>query len=150
MQTIRLTKEFDFEMAHVLMNYDGPCKNIHGHSYKLFITVIGEPKNDETHPKHGMLIDFGDLKRIVKDTIINKFDHCLVVNKNAPTQFTDIVKKMFEKFELLNYQPTCENLVVDFAERLKNKLPVNVKLHSIKLSETATSYAEWFASDNEE
>ena len=53
-------------MAHALWNYDGACKNIHGHSYKLFVTVIGEPDPDEESPKYGMVIDFTDLKEIKK------------------------------------------------------------------------------------
>ncbi len=149
MNTIRLTKEFDFEMAHVLWNYDGPCKNIHGHSYKLFITVIGKSIENESNPKFGMLIDFSELKQIVNNTIIKRFDHSLVVYSKAPKHFINVVKQMFEKYEIVNYQPTCENLVIDIANRIKPELPNHVKLFSIKLVETATSFAEWYASDNE-
>ena len=62
---IRLTKEFSFEMAHALAGYDGPCREIHGHSYKLFVTVRGIPEQNPNSPKFGMVMDFGDLKRIV-------------------------------------------------------------------------------------
>ena len=55
---IRITKIFTFETAHVLYNYDGKCKNMHGHSYKLFVTVKGIPINDLDHPKNGMVVDF--------------------------------------------------------------------------------------------
>jgi len=72
MPKVRVTKEFRFEMAHALWNYDGKCANIHGHSYILQVTVIGEPISDENSPKYGMLIDFGDLKKIVNDAIVNK------------------------------------------------------------------------------
>ncbi len=65
-QLIRVTKEFPFEMAHVLWNYDGPCKNVHGHSYRLFVTLSGYPSDDPLNPKNGMVIDFSDLKKIVK------------------------------------------------------------------------------------
>ena len=64
MRNVRVTKEFTFEMAHALWNYDGACKNIHGHSYHLFISIIGEPLQDEDNPKFGMVIDFKDLKLI--------------------------------------------------------------------------------------
>ena len=67
MAVIRLTKEFSFEMAHTLDGYDGPCREIHGHSYRLFVTVKGRPKDDPSDSKCGMVIDFGDLKRIVAD-----------------------------------------------------------------------------------
>lgn len=149
MTKIRLTKEFDFEMAHALWNYDGPCKNIHGHSYKLFVTVIGEPLNDESNVKHGMLIDFSELKRIVKTEIVKRFDHSVVVNSKAPYHILEKVEQMFEKYEVVNYQPTCENLCIDFADRIMKKLPSNVKLFCLKLAETSTSFAEWYSSDNE-
>jgi 6-pyruvoyltetrahydropterin/6-carboxytetrahydropterin synthase len=55
---------------------------------------------------------------------------------------------MFEKFYVVEYQPTCENLVIDMAERIRSGLPTHVSLFSLRLVETATSYAEWFASDN--
>jgi len=148
MTKVRVTKEFGFEMAHALWNYDGPCRNVHGHSYRLYVTVIGEPINSQTDPKNGMVIDFGDLKKIVKTTIINKFDHSVVVSKEAPHHLLQNIEQMFEKYDVMDYQPTCENLVVDFAGRLMEKLPENLKLFSLRLVETATSYAEWYAEDN--
>ena len=56
---IRLTKEFTFEAAHALEGYDGLCREIHGHSYRLFVTVKGTPCADESNPKFGMVMDFG-------------------------------------------------------------------------------------------
>ena len=90
MTKIRLTKIFNFEAAHALMNYDGPCKNIHGHSYKLEVTIIGRPVKDESSPKDGMVMDFGDLKEIIKKSIIEQFDHSLILNKK--TTLPDINK----------------------------------------------------------
>ncbi|MCK4662380.1 MAG: 6-carboxytetrahydropterin synthase [Bacteroidales bacterium] len=148
MAIVRVTKEFGFEMAHALVNYDGPCKNIHGHSYKLFITVTGVPINDINNTKFGMLIDFNDLKKIVNKLIVNKFDHSVIINKNSSILQNSGIKQMFGKVEFVDYQPTCENMVIEIATKLIGNLPDNVKLHSIKLYETATSYAEWYASDN--
>ena len=148
MAIVRVTKEFGFEMAHALVNYDGPCKNIHGHSYKLFITVTGVPINDTNNTKYGMLIDFNDLKKIVNTLIVNKFDHSVIINKNASILQNSGIKQMFGKVEFVDYQPTCENMVIEIATNLNNNLPDNVMLHSVKLYETATSFAEWYASDN--
>ena len=149
MSKIRLTKEFHFEMAHALWNYDGLCKNIHGHSYILYVTVIGEPISDINNPKYGMVIDFGDLKKIVNSKIVKKLDHAIVLSSKAPSENLLNLEQMFERYEIVDYQPTCENMVVDFADRIKNDLPEKVELFSIKLHETATSFAEWFASDND-
>jgi 6-pyruvoyltetrahydropterin/6-carboxytetrahydropterin synthase len=84
MNTVRITKQFSFETGHALYGYDGKCRNVHGHSYKLGVTVIGKPIDDPSHVKYGMLIDFGDLKKIVKEEIVEKFDHATVFNKNTP------------------------------------------------------------------
>ena len=67
MSKIRITKEFSFETGHALYGYDGKCRNVHGHSYHLSVTVIGNPITDSSHVKLGMVIDFGDLKKIVKE-----------------------------------------------------------------------------------
>ncbi len=148
MAKIRLTKEFRFEMAHALWNYDGLCRNIHGHSYILAVTVIGEPIQDESNPKLGMVMDFGDLKRIVNEEIVNRLDHCIVISKMAPSEQLISIPQMSERYEVVDYQPTCENMLVDFAERIRQHLPENIQLFSLKLNETANSYAEWYASDN--
>ena len=143
---IRITKEFKFEMAHALHGYDGLCKNIHGHSYKLWVTVKGEVKNDSGNPKDGMVLDFDVLKSIVKPEIINKYDHSLVLNANSPHSEIDL--SAFEKVFFLPYQPTSENLVTDFALKIKSKLPQEIELYKVVLSETATSFAEWNSQDN--
>ena len=148
MQAIRITKEFTFEMAHALLNYDGPCRNIHGHSYKLYITVKGKIIEDLSSTKLGMVMDFSDLKRIVKKNIVDYFDHSVIISSAAGKPEIEHVKKMFDKFYIVDYQPTCENLVINMAELIRKKLPDDINLHSLKLCETATSYAEWFASDN--
>ncbi len=145
---IRITKEFKFEMAHALMGYDGPCRNIHGHSYSLKVTVAGYPITDENHPKLGMVMDFGDLKKIVKEAVIDEFDHALVLNKKMPNMLVDELKENFSTISLLDYQPTSELMVVDFADRIKKHLPENIKLIHLLLRETVTSYAEWFAEEN--
>jgi 6-pyruvoyltetrahydropterin/6-carboxytetrahydropterin synthase len=146
---IRVTKEFSFEMAHALWNYDGPCRNVHGHSYRLFVTLSGVPVDDLQNPKNGMVIDFTELKSIVKKEIISLFDHAVTVSGNYDLKKMELFRSMFGNTVIVNYQPTCENLVADFAARIKKHLPEKVRLHSLKLYETATSFAEWHASDNE-
>ena len=149
MSIIRITKEFSFETAHALYGYNGKCKNIHGHGYKLGVTVIGSPIDDSSNPKFGMVIDFGDLKKIINAQIVDIFDHSLILNKNTP--HSGIAQDLIEndhKVVLVDYQPSSENMVVDFASRIIPQLPEGVKLFSLKLKETETSYAEWYASDN--
>jgi len=150
MSKIRITKQFSFETGHALYGYDGKCKNVHGHSYKLSVTVIGSPITDTSHVKLGMVIDFGDLKKIVKEDIEDVFDHATVFNKNTPhVELAIELEKRGHNVILVDYQPTSENMVIDFAQKIKAKLPENIRLHSLKLQETETSFAEWYASDNE-
>jgi 6-pyruvoyltetrahydropterin/6-carboxytetrahydropterin synthase len=137
-------------MAHVLRNYDGPCRNVHGHSYRLFVTLSGIPVNDSDNPKNGMVIDFAQLKSIVLGKIVDQFDHSVVVSKDFDNEKMEMMTKSFGNTVVVDYQPTCENLVTDFAERLKHEMPAGVHLHSLRLYETAKSYAEWFAADNGE
>ncbi|GGW98468.1 6-carboxytetrahydropterin synthase [Salegentibacter mishustinae] len=148
MSKIRITKQFSFETGHALYGYDGKCRNVHGHSYKLSVCVIGEPITDKDNVKFGMVIDFGDLKKIVKSEIVDKFDHATVFNKNTPhVELAEELKNRGHHVILVEYQPTSENMVVDFAEKIQKHLPDHIKLHSLKLQETESSFAEWFASD---
>ena len=142
---IRITKEFKFEMAHALHGYDGLCKNIHGHSYKLWVTIRGRARQQKSHSKDGMVLDFDVLKKIINTEIVDKYDHSFVLNGTSSHANIDLTA--FEKVFLLPYQPTSENLVTDFALKIKSKLPKGVELYKIVLSETATSFAEWHSQD---
>ena len=149
MSNIRITKQFSFETGHALYGYDGKCKNVHGHSYKLSVTVIGTPITDRNNVKFGMVIDFSDLKKIVKEDIVDVFDHATVFNETTPhIELANELKNRGHHVILVDYQPTSENMVTDFAEKIKSRLPDSIKLHSLKLQETETSFAEWYASDN--
>ena len=149
MSKIRVTKEFSFETGHALYGYDGKCKNVHGHSYKLAVTVIGTPVSEKDAVKLGMVIDFGDLKKIVKEEVVEQFDHATVFNKNTPhLELAKELEKRGHKVILADYQPTSENMVLHFADKIKARLPKNLQLHSLKLRETETAYAEWFSEDN--
>ena len=118
-----VTKLFEFEACHHLPHYDGACHNIHGHSYKLEVTVSGQVSKNENDPKCGMIMDFKDLKAIVKSVAVDKYDHSNL-NEFFPN-------------------PTAEIMVKQIAVDIMSKLPQGVYLMSCKLWETSTSYAEW-------
>lgn len=149
-KVIRITKEFKFETGHALYGYDGLCKNVHGHSYKLSVTLLGTPIADPDHVKYGMVMDFGDLKKIVKETIVTPFDHATVLNVDSPhKELADTMESRGHKIMRVQYQPTSEMMILDFAEKIEARLPEQLKLHHLILRETETSYAEWYASDQE-
>lgn len=139
MKTMRLTKMFSFEMAHCLWQYEGKCSNMHGHSYKMEVTVEGTPSRE-----NGMVIDFKKLKDIVNESIIDKFDHSTVLYEHADPDIINALKKNFERVHVLPFQPSTENLLQHFGDLLSGALPANVRLYSIRLHETDTSYAELF------
>ena len=142
---IRITKEFDFEAAHALDGYSGKCQDIHGHSYHLEMTFIGTPKSEIGLSDCGMVVDFGDIKKIVKTQILPLFDHRLILRKD--TRFKEI-ESINERIRLVDYQPTCENMLIEIVEILKRNEPKGAKLVKGFLRETANSFAEWRQEDN--
>jgi 6-pyruvoyltetrahydropterin/6-carboxytetrahydropterin synthase len=141
---ILITKEFSFEMAHALEDHDGACSRIHGHSYRLWVTVGGEPSTDSDSPKQGMVVDFGDLKRIVGESIVSRFDHAFVVRRTvANSALVDAMAAHYEGVVIVDWQPTSENLVAHFVDLLTPRMPHGVTLRALRLSETETSFAEW-------
>jgi 6-pyruvoyltetrahydropterin/6-carboxytetrahydropterin synthase len=135
-------------MAHSLFEYDGVCSNIHGHSYNLEITISGGPLQQPGHPKDGMVMDFHELKLLVKQNIIEKLDHALMISNQSSHEQTEALRKVTNRLYIVPFQPTTENILSHIATILKPLLPQNVTLYSIRLYETVTSYAEWFAADN--
>lgn len=91
-----------------------------------------------------VLMDFSQLKALVKDKILSRFDHALVVNEQAPYA-AEVQKLGFERTFTLPFQPTCENLVLHFAQKLVPELPEHLQLQRLRLYETTTSYADWRA-----
>ena len=147
-QLARVTKQFTFEMAHALYGYDGPCKNIHGHTYHLEVTLRGEPLDDATHVKNGMVVDFSIIKKIVMEEVVSLYDHALVLNEDARYVKSELLTNEFEKVFTVPFQPTCENLMLYFMRKLKPRIPERLTLVSVVLRETPTSFAEWRWEDN--
>ena len=122
---IFVTKKFTFESAHFLPNYLGACHHMHGHSYELQVTVCGEPIEDRTSPKYGMILDFKELKKIVKENVVDNLDHSLLN-------------------DWFDY-PTAEVMVKEIGKQIEKFLPKNVHLVSTKLYETKDSYATYLS-----
>ena len=145
MSKIRITKQFDFEAAHALEGYHGKCKDIHGHSYHLRITVIGDVSLEADDVEGSMVMDFSDLKKIVKSEVVDQFDHMLILKDDS--RFRGI-EANHDRVLYVPYQPTCENMLVDIVNRIRDKMPPYAELHNAFLRETPRSYAEWYAEDN--
>ncbi|SNV48966.1 queuosine biosynthesis protein QueD [Chryseobacterium taklimakanense] len=122
---------------------------MHGHSYKLFVTVKGKPIDDLNNPKNGMVVDFGDIKKIVKEEVVDVWDHAVLINALSPhKELGEDLERKGHKVIYCNYQPTCENMLYDIAEKIKKHLTQHVQLAYLKMHETENSYGEWFAEEN--
>jgi len=139
---ISITKVFHFETAHAIHNYDGPCRNIHGHSYELQVTVacLNETGNDFLLGP-GFAIDFKELKKPVAKLITDIFDHKLLLSKQYLASHPELVNQ--ENLITWEVEPTAENILVYFSKQLKHSFPPNVKLSGLKIYETKDSFAEW-------
>jgi 6-pyruvoyltetrahydropterin/6-carboxytetrahydropterin synthase len=147
-EKIRVTRRFTFDMAHALYGHDGPCRNIHGHTYTLEVTVLGEPSPEPGSPDNGMVLDFAELKTLVHQKVIADFDHALVLNGNSPHADIRQWQGTFEKIHWVPFQPTCENLLADILGRLRHHFSAHLQLVALKLRETPSSWAEWKKEDN--
>jgi 6-pyruvoyltetrahydropterin/6-carboxytetrahydropterin synthase len=142
---ISLTKIFHYEMAHAIHGYNGACKNIHGHSYELHVTVTTGDNNHNYIPAPGFILDFKELKQIVNAGIIKTFDHKLVLS--ADYLAINPAIKTHENLVEWQVEPTAENLLIYTMLTLQEKLPAAVKLVKLKLYETKDSFAEWTNTD---
>jgi 6-pyruvoyltetrahydropterin/6-carboxytetrahydropterin synthase len=131
---IQLTKIFHFEAAHAIHGYEGACRHIHGHSYKLQVTVAPVHNNNDYIPAPGFIMDFKEIKKLVMQHVIEKFDH------PHHTQQENLVRWPFE--------PTAENMLLFIRNCLAAVLPEEVKLLRLKIWETNNSYAEWTDTNN--
>mgnify|MGYP000928710183 FL=1 len=149
MQRIRVSKRFTFDTAHALMNHNGPCRNIHGHTYHLTVTLRGYISNERGAGHDGMVMDFSDFNTIVKTHLIDKYDHALVLNAASNEALLMKQNAAEGKFIIHDFQPTCENMLLHFKTVLSGLFPPGVELFSLRLEETPSSHADWFATDNE-
>lgn len=142
-EKVRVTKSFCFECAHMLPFHKGKCRNIHGHSYKLDVTVRGQLKSGSDDPEDGMVMDFSRLKEIVENGILRAYDHSLVLPRSA----ADTIR-LDTKIIYTESSPTCEVLLLDMVGTVRSSLPGELELVAMRLSETDTSYSEWLLEDN--
>jgi 6-pyruvoyltetrahydropterin/6-carboxytetrahydropterin synthase len=140
---VSVTKIFHFEMAHAIHGYSGACKNIHGHSYELHVSVACNKIYEGYFPAPGFVIDFKELKKTVTSAIIENLDHKLILSRNFLSDNSSFSTQ--DNLVTWDDEPTAENLLVFISQNLFSKLPVEIKLVKLKLYETKDSYAEWRA-----
>jgi len=128
-------------MAHAIYGYQGACKNIHGHSYELHVSVASFNNSDDYIPAPGILLDFKEIKKLVNVAIIEVFDHKIILSRDFLAQHPSFSSQ--ENLVIWESEPTAENMLIYIKKTLRNKLPEGINLVHLKLRETKDSYAEW-------
>ncbi len=142
MSLVRVCKIFTFDAAHQLIGHAEKCANLHGHTYTLEVVIMGEPKGPEHPSDEGFVMDFAHLKKIVKDRIVDRFDHAFIAMGTEPV--LDTLQATGSKVTILGFRTTAENMALYIChELLQTGLPV----YSVKLWETPTAWAEVYATD---
>ena len=145
---MRITRHEEFEMAHVLPDYPGGCGNLHGHSYKIEVTLEGPQNFDQW----GMILDFNTFKIFIKDTIP---DHKFAYNAKDTSPIEKDILAVLNKYgcatEGYPFCTTAENMCKYFAENIDSKLKShgwsNLNVVEVKLWETSNSYAQYVKED---
>lgn len=134
---LKVTKTVRFDAAHILTNHQGLCKNLHGHTYRVDVTVAQRP-NDTGD----MVIDFKDLKRVCEEVILERFDHAFVYDETSPgeSEIAAVLAKNSMRIVAMPFRSTAENLARHFFEELRSRIP---GLAGVKVWETPDSVAEY-------
>lgn len=146
---ITATKEFKWEMAHMLTGHEGLCRNVHGHSYKMQIEVSRASGTIADGSSAGMVLDFSHIKQIVEDNLIHRLDHAFMVDGTAQGLENELLHLLQgrAKLYIVSYRPTAENMAKDFFETIQGYIDREYKgevtLESVRIWETVTAYAEY-------
>jgi 6-pyruvoyltetrahydropterin/6-carboxytetrahydropterin synthase len=134
---LTVTKSIKFDAAHVLTNHQGLCKNLHGHTYRVEVSVTQPPESTAD-----MVIDFKDLKQICEGTIIERFDHAFIYDSTSEgeSEIAAVVSKHGMRAVALPFRSTAENLARHFYEQLSTCVP---GLSAVRVWETPDSCAEY-------
>lgn len=137
----KISKEFSFDMAHLLDGHDGKCQNLHGHTYKLQVEIAGDLYADGA--KKSMVIDFSDLKTVVKKAILDPMDHAFIYDETSDreSKIAKLLQELNSKTFGVPFRTTAEEMARFIFNRLKYE--ENLAVSRIRLWETPTSFCEY-------
>ncbi|RMD77548.1 6-carboxytetrahydropterin synthase [Candidatus Dojkabacteria bacterium] len=140
---MKVIKELQWDMGHRITNHRSQCRNLHGHRYKAEICIEGDLVGIEGISNEGMVIDFGDIKKIAVKHIHNVLDHGFMVWNKDKVLMEYFKKNADQKHIIVSFVPTCENIAAwifnQLDSHIKDRYKNGLRLHSIKLWETPTS-----------
>lgn len=146
--TMAVTKEITFDCAHMLSGHRGKCANLHGHTYKVQVTILGELKDSGS--SLGMVLDFGDLKEVLQDRIVNVYDHAIIFSaepfrNEAEEELLDWARRNKMRYHIMNGRTTSETMAHEMQLDIQIALSqINVIFEQVHVCvwETPTSFAE--------
>jgi 6-pyruvoyltetrahydropterin/6-carboxytetrahydropterin synthase len=106
---IEITRKLEFDAGHRIPYHDGHCRHIHGHRYVIEVTLMGTVLNHQGHGDDGMVLDFGDIKKITNEAIVEQWDHAFLVAKEDVALVNFLATIPVHKTVVLNSIPTVEN-----------------------------------------
>ena len=130
-----VTKTVKFDAAHVLTDHQGLCRNLHGHTYRVDVSVAQEGDGD-------MVVDFKELKKVANEVICDRFDHAFIYNTESAgeSEIAAVVEKNGMRTAAIPFRSTCENLAKMFYNEMKARIP---GLSGVRVWETADNCAEY-------
>jgi 6-pyruvoyltetrahydropterin/6-carboxytetrahydropterin synthase len=139
---ITITREIQFDAGHCLKQHHGHCQNLHGHRYRLLVSIaLDDGKVQNKGSSDGMVMDFAFLKEIMMREVHEKFDHKFII-EDTDERVADIYNMQPDATVILFFTPTVENLAFEIWKTMKNHLPKDVKLIKVTLYETPNNFAE--------
>ena len=141
---LTVTKTVRFDAAHILTNHQGMCRNLHGHTYRVDVSVRRVPAAPGADAPSDMVIDFKDLKNVIEETVVSRFDHAFIYNETSPaeSEIAAVVAKHGMRAVALPWRSTAENLARHFFTELSERIS---GVSSVKVWETPNSCAEYTA-----
>lgn len=150
---MRISKQIEWDMGHRITNHKSKCRNVHGHRYKAQICIEGNIVNTKNAPDEGMVLDFSDLKKLATKFIHNVLDHGFMVWDKDKMLIEFFKKNSDQKYIAVPFVPTAEKIsewiFIQLVNHVKDKYGTGIKLYSVKLWETPTSFVEYTQSDYE-
>ena len=144
---VRITKTIEWDMGHRVPNHKSKCRNLHGHRYRMELTLAGELNSMAGDSSEGMVFDFGDIKQFMTANIHDVLDHGFMIYEHDEilTRFFDSVKEQEFRMLRVPFVPTAENIAQWCYEQLAGCFPAGIAIVSVRIYETPNSWAEYVA-----
>jgi|TARA_B110000908_G_scaffold29399_1_gene34718 6-pyruvoyltetrahydropterin/6-carboxytetrahydropterin synthase len=143
---MEITTRLEFDSGHRIPNHKSQCRNLHGHRYVIEITLGGDIIQNEQASEDGMVMDFSDVKRIARESVVDVWDHAFIVYKNDQVVLDFLNTLPDHKTVVFETVPTAENMAAEAFRILKNRYQDTygnqLTLSRVRLYETPNSWAD--------